>query len=102
MRITGSSARSRERAAIAVACAFAASAALAAGPDAPELTALPTRVGERVADYYKRGQSIVLHERMTVLVVRHDVEPGGFSRVPSYERVVAPGSDIDRAARATS
>ncbi|HMD34974.1 MAG TPA: hypothetical protein VKH42_08405, partial [Vicinamibacterales bacterium] len=101
MRITGSSARSRERAAIAVACAFAASAALAAGPDAPELTALLTRVGERVADYYKRGQSIVLREKTTVLEIRHDFSPDGFSRVTEYELHVEPNTDSDGAAGGT-
>src|SRR5204863_3552629 len=66
-----------------------------------DLTAVLTRIGERVADYYKRGQSIVLREKSTVLDIRHDFSPDGFSRVTEYELHVEPNTDSDGAAGGT-
>jgi hypothetical protein len=95
MRITGSWTHSGARAAAVAAYALAASGTLAAGPDTPDIGATLTRVGERVADYYKRGQSIVLREKSTVIDIRHDFSPDGFSRVTEYELHVEPSTDGD-------
>jgi hypothetical protein len=83
MRITASWARS---AAAAAALALAVPGALAAGPP-PDLASVLARVGDRVADYYKRGQSIMLREKSTVIDIRHDFTPSidGFARVTEYE-----------------
>src|SRR5947207_15897880 len=85
MPITVSWMRSRAAGAAAIAVAIAASGSRSVRADAPpDLTVILARVGERVADYYKRGQSIVLREKATVLDIRHDFAPDGFSRVTEY------------------
>src|SRR5579862_1056926 len=87
MPITASWARRAAVPAIAIAALLSPSALA----DAPQdLTVLLSRVGERVADYYRRGQSIVLREKSTVLGIRHDFAPEGFSRVTEYELHVEP------------
>jgi len=88
----------RTTASWALSIAFAASALAARADTASDLTAVLARVGERVADYYKRGQSIVLREKSTVLDIRHDFSPDGFSRVTEYELHVEPNADADGAA----
>jgi hypothetical protein len=47
----------------------------------PDIDILLARVGERIADYYKRAQSVVCTEKTTVQPVGHDYAPVGFARV---------------------
>jgi len=51
----------------------------------PDIDALLARVGERIADYYRRAQSVVCTEKTTVQPVGHDYAPVGFARVTEYE-----------------
>jgi hypothetical protein len=68
-------------------CLFTASATAQAPPD---IEILLTRVGERIADYYKRAQNVVCTEKTTVQPVGHDYAPVGFARVTEYELRVEP------------
>jgi hypothetical protein len=63
-------------------CLLAVSATAQAPPDIEMLLA---RVGERIADYYKRAQSVVCTEKTMVQPVGHDYAPAGFARVTEYE-----------------
>jgi hypothetical protein len=67
--------------AIAV-CLLSVSATAQAPPDIDTLLA---RVGERIAEYYRRAQSVVCTEKTTVQPVGHDYTPQGFARVTEYE-----------------
>ena len=51
----------------------------------PDIDALLARVGERIADYYKRAQNVVCTEKTTVQPVGRDYSPVGFARVTEYE-----------------
>jgi hypothetical protein len=51
----------------------------------PDINILLARVGERIADYYKRAQSVVCTEKTTVQPVGRDYAPLGFARVTEYE-----------------
>ena len=51
----------------------------------PGIGILLARVGERIADYYKRAQSVVCTEKTTVQPVGRDYAPLGFARVTEYE-----------------
>jgi hypothetical protein len=66
----------------AAVCLLSVSATAQAPPDIDTLLA---RVGERIAEYYKRAQSVVCTEKTTVQPVGHDYAPQGFARVTEYE-----------------
>ena len=71
---------------VCVAVGLAAST-LAAGPQSPAID-LPTvlaRVGERVADYYRRAQSIVCTEKVLAQPINSSFSPQGFARALEYE-----------------
>src|SRR4030095_16548398 len=76
---------------------------LSAAPQAPaEIGPLMTRVGERVADYYRRAQSVICVERSTVQPIQSNWAPDGFSRtVESELRVKSEAADSDRLSKAT-
>ncbi|HEY6212270.1 MAG TPA: hypothetical protein VIW45_08285 [Vicinamibacterales bacterium] len=92
MRITGSSARRQALGAAAIAASAALSAQTTVPPD---MTTILSRVGERVADYYKRGESIVLREKATVIEIGRNYSPEGFARVTEYELHLEPSTDGD-------
>ena len=53
---------------------------ISAAPQPQELEALMTRVGERVAEYYRRAQSVICVEQSTVQPIQSNWTPDGFSR----------------------
>ena len=59
--------------------------------DGRGLVALLGRVGDRIAQYYTRAQSIVCDERVRVLSLGHDNNPIGLGREIVYELRVAWG-----------
>jgi hypothetical protein len=89
MRMNGSSASS-VRAAAVLAAALVAGVSAQAPPD---VTTLLDRIGARLAEYYKRAESIVCLEKLTVLPVGRDLAPVGFGRVTEYELRVEPDAD---------
>lgn len=96
MRITGSWTRSRAAAAaILIVLAAPPYSAAQQAPAPRDLSVVLERVGERIGDYYRRVQSIVLREKATMLEVSHDFAPAGFSRVTEYELHIEPSTDGD-------
>jgi len=65
---------------------FAAST-LAAAPQTPtiDLTTVLARVGERVAEYYRRAQSVVCTEKVLAQPINSSFSPQGFGRALEYE-----------------
>ncbi len=61
----------------------------------PDIDTLLARVGERIADYYKRAQNVVCTEKTTVQPVGHDYSPVGFARVTEYELRVETDAEGD-------
>jgi hypothetical protein len=53
----------------------------AAPQQSPELEALIARVGQRVAEYYRRAQSVMCVEHSTVQPVQSNWTPEGFARI---------------------
>jgi hypothetical protein len=51
----------------------------------PDIDTLLARVGQRVAEYYKRAQNVICTEKAMVQPVGHDFVPVGFARVTEYE-----------------
>jgi hypothetical protein len=74
-----------------------AMASLAAGTSAQppgETEALLGKVGARIAEFYKRAQSLVCTEKVTAQPVGSDRSPSGFGRVLEYElRIEADATD---------
>lgn len=68
-------------------CLLSVSAAAQAPPDIDTLLA---RVSERIADYYKRAQSVMCIEKTTVLPLASGLMPNGFARVTESELRVEP------------
>jgi len=67
-----------------VACACWIS--ISAAPQAPpQIEALMTRIGERVAGYYRQAQRLICIERSTVQPIRSDWTPEGFPRTVESE-----------------
>ena len=95
--------RSRRVRLAATALVAVCASSISAAPQPPELEALMTRVGERVAEYYRRAQSVICVERSTVQPIRLNWMPEGFSRtVESDLRVEsAPTADGDTRPDAT-
>jgi hypothetical protein len=78
----------------AVVCAGWVSAAPPQTP--PDLDGLMTRVGERIANYYRRAESIVCIEHSTVQPVQSNLATDGFARtVESELRVESEAADGD-------
>jgi hypothetical protein len=78
--------------------AFLAAAGLAASPSAqsvPDIETLLTRIGDRIADYYHRAQSVICTEQSTVQAVGYDYTPVGFARFTEYELHVEPEANGD-------
>lgn len=61
----------------------------------PGIDTLLARVGERIADYYKRAQNVICTEKTTVQPVGHDYAPVGFARVTEYELRVESDPNAD-------
>jgi hypothetical protein len=54
------------------------------------------RVGEKIADYYKRVQNVICIEKFTVQPIGHDYAPDGFARITESElRVETDPGDGD-------
>jgi hypothetical protein len=70
---------------------------LSAAPQAPSgLDAVMTSVGERIAAYYRRAQSVICLEQSTVQPIQSNWAPEGFSRtVESELRVESDAADGD-------
>jgi hypothetical protein len=73
--------------AVVVALSIAGASATAQAP--ADLDALMAHVGERVQQYYRRAQSIVCNETVTLQELSMSFSPEGFSRVLEYELRVA-------------
>jgi hypothetical protein len=84
MPITASSARN---VALTAAVATAIAATATPGAQAPDVTTVLTRVGQRVAEYYKRVQNIVCYEKSTVQPLTNTMaySPDGFARITEAE-----------------
>src|SRR6185295_13748675 len=86
MQTSASCARSRAIAATAV---IAVAASLSAqGP--AETDILIAHVGDRIAEFYSRAQSLVCFEKVTAQPVGSDRSPVGFGRVLEYELRIEP------------
>ena len=68
---------------ILAAALLAAGTVTAQGP--PDVETVLARVGERIADYYRRAQNVICTEKTTVQPVGRDYSPQGFARVTEYE-----------------
>jgi hypothetical protein len=80
-------------ASVAALCLLSVSATAQAPPDIDKVLA---RVGDRIAEYYRRVQSLVCTEKTTVQPVGRDYAPVGFARVTEYElRVEADGESSE-------
>ena len=75
-------------------CLLSVSATAQAPPDIDKVLA---RVGERIAEYYKRAQSVVCTEKTTVQPVGRDYSPVGFARVTEYELRVEADAETGEA-----
>jgi hypothetical protein len=65
-----------------------------AAPQAPDLESLMTRVGARIAHYYRRAQTVICVERSTVQPIQSNWSPEGFARtVESDLRVEFDAAD---------
>src|SRR5262249_17938258 len=63
---------------------------------APNLDELMTRVGERIAEYYRRAQAVICTEKSTVQPIGLNLTPQGFPRtVESELRVETDAPDGD-------
>jgi hypothetical protein len=70
---------------------------VSAAPQAPDVQGLITHVGERVADYCRRAQSVIFVEHSTVQPIQWNWAPEGFSRTVESELRVefaAAGGDV--------
>jgi len=73
-------------------CLLSVSAAAQAPPD---IDTLLVRVSERVAEYYKRAQSVMCIEKTTVLPLSGGFMPSGLARVTESELRVEPDAGDD-------
>lgn len=76
----------------ALALALAAMTAAAAQAQRPNVEELLMRVGERVAEFYKRAQNVICTETSTVQPVDFNNSPAGFTRTVESELRVEEGS----------
>lgn len=86
------------RAALAAIASLAVCACwvLAAAQAPPDIDALMRLVGERVAEYHRRMQSVMCVERATVQPIQSNLSPDGFSRTVESELRVEFDVDGDR------
>jgi hypothetical protein len=75
--------------------AFVLAAATVTAQAPPDVETLLAKVGERIADYYKRAQNVVCTEKTMVQPVGYDYAPRGFARVTEYELRVEADLDGD-------
>jgi len=76
--------------------AVAAAATIASAQPPLGTEELVAKVSHRIAEFYKRAQSLVCIEKVTSQPVGSDRSPSGFGRVLEYElRIEADGSDGD-------
>ena len=79
---------------LAISAAFVLAAATVTAQAPPDIDTLLARVSERIADYYRRAQSVVCIEKSTVQSVGRSFDPTGFARVTESELRVEPdGTD---------
>jgi hypothetical protein len=97
MQTTASSARST-----LVAALVAATATALPHAQTTDVAIVLARVGERVAEYYKKVQNIVCNEKSTVQPVMNNMSPGfgGFARVTESELRIESETPGDGAAPA--
>jgi hypothetical protein len=89
------------RLAISAAVVLAAATVTAQAP--PDVDTLLARVSARIADYYKRAQSVVCTEKTTVQTLGNAYNPVGFARVTEAElRVEADLAENDDTASAAT
>jgi len=70
--------------------------AVGAGAQAPDVDSLLERVGERIAEYYRRAQNVVCIEKSTVQPIGFNFSPEGFARVTESElHVESDAGDSD-------
>jgi hypothetical protein len=77
----------------AIPAAFVLAAATVTAQAPPDIETLLVKVGERIADYYKRAQNVVCTEKTMVQPVGYDYAPRGFARVTEYELRVETDAD---------
>jgi hypothetical protein len=83
-----------------LAAAFGVLGIIAGGVTAqapPDIDTVLARVGERIADYYKRAQNVICTEKKTVQPVGRDYVPVGFARITEYELHVESDGNADGA-----
>jgi hypothetical protein len=78
---------------IPAAIVLAAASVSAQAP--PDIDTLLARVSERIADYYKRAQSVVCLEKTTVQPLGSGFSPSGLARTTESELRVEPDLEID-------
>lgn len=61
----------------------------------PDIDTLLARVGQRIAEYYKRAQHVVCTEKTMVQPVGRDYAPAGFARMTEYELRVETDANDD-------
>ena len=72
---------------------FVLAAATVTAQAPPDVETLLAKVGERIADYYKRAQNVVCTEKTMVQPVGYDYAPRGFARLTEYELRVEADAD---------
>jgi hypothetical protein len=89
---------------LALAVAVCVLRASAAAQTPPDIDTLLGRVSERIAEYYKRAQSVICNEKTTVLPLASGMTPSGFARIVESELRVEPdeAGDGDGSAVAAS
>jgi hypothetical protein len=90
-------ARGRHARLVVVIASVAACAGwVSAAPEtAPDIEALMRRVGERVAEYHRRVQSVMCVEQSTVQPIQSNLSPDGFSRTVESDLRVEVEADGD-------
>ena len=67
---------------------------------APDVDALLGRIGDRIAEYYKRAQNVICLEKSTVQPIGWNLSPDGFARVVESElHVEADAGDAEGEAK---
>jgi hypothetical protein len=61
----------------------------------PDIDTLLVRVGQRIAEYYKRAQNVICTEKTMVQPVGRDFAPAGFARFTEYELRVETDANAD-------
>jgi len=79
-----------------------AAAATVTAQAAPDVETLLARVSGRLADYYKRAQSVVCIEKSTVQPIGSSFNPTGFARVTESELRVEPDLETEGDGGATN